>query len=218
MADEKILVLTLPSSNRILILEFIIRVGLSNNFGSLYVILVIIFFEHCDKQLIMNKINSLQNKLSKNLKPVLTITMLILYYTNSLGQAINQNYDSTLAKRMGADDYGMKMYVLVIMKTGSNTYETKSTSDSLFAGHLSNINKLAEQNKLVVAGPFGKNDNDFRGIFILNVTTLNEARKLLETDPAIKARLLKPDLYSWYGSAALSQYLKDADKIWKIKP
>jgi len=152
------------------------------------------------------------------MKSVITITILILYSINSLAQTLNQNFDSTLAKSLGADDYGMKMYVLVVLKTGSNTSENSSTTDSLFAGHLSNINKLAEENKLVVAGPFGKNDNDFRGIFILNVNTLNEANKILETDPAIKAKLLKPDLYSWYGSAALSQYLKDADKVWKIKP
>lgn len=166
----------------------------------------------------MYEMNSPPDKLNKNIKTVLTITMLFLYSINLLGQTINQNYDSTLAKRLGADDYGMKMYVLVVLKTGSNTSENESTTDSLFAGHLSNINRLAEQNKLIVAGPFGKNNNDFRGIFILNVPTLNEANKLLETDPAIKAKLLKPDLYSWYGSAALSQYLKDADKIWKIKP
>lgn len=166
----------------------------------------------------MSKLISLQDKLNKNMKPLLTITMLILYSINLLGQAINQNYDSTLAKRLGADDYGMKIYVLVVLKTGSNTFENKSTTDSLFTGHLSNINKLVEQHKLIVAGPFGKNDSDFRGIFILNVTTLNEANKLLETDPAIKAKLLKTDLYIWYGSAALSQYIKDADKIWKIKP
>ena len=152
------------------------------------------------------------------MKSVITITILILYSINSLAQTLNQNFDSTLANSLGADDYGMKMYVLVVLKTGSNTSENSSTTDSLFAGHLSNINKLAEENKLVVAGPFGKNDNDFRGIFILNVNTLNEANKILETDPAIKAKLLKPDLYSWYGSAALSQYLKDADKVWKIKP
>jgi uncharacterized protein YciI len=165
----------------------------------------------------MNKMNSLQDNVITNMKHVLTITLLIIWSINLTGQEINQNYDPTLAKRLGADDYGMKRYVLVILKTGSNTLEDKSTRDSLFAGHLSNINKLAEQNKLIVAGPLGKNDNDFRGIFILNVTTLNEANELLETDPAVKANLLKPDLYSWYGSAALSQYLKDADKIWKIK-
>ena len=69
-----------------------------------------------------------------------------------------------------------------------------------------------------MAGPFGKNDSGFRGLFIINVPTIAEANKLLETDPAIKANLLKAELYPWYGSAALPEYLEAHDKIWKAKP
>jgi hypothetical protein len=85
------------------------------------------------------------------------------------GQEINPRYDSTLAKNLGADDYGMKSYILVILKTGSKTIEEKSVRDSLFAGHLQNIRRLADLGKLIVAGPLGKNEKTYRGIFILNV-------------------------------------------------
>ncbi|MCZ4244898.1 YciI family protein [Pedobacter punctiformis] len=124
-------------------------------------------------------------------------------------------YDEALAKKLGADNYGMKMYTLVILKTGTNTTATKAQTDSLFAGHMKNIGRLVETNKLVVAGPLGKNDRSYRGIFILNTKSQEEARQLLETDPAIKSKLLDVELFNWYGSAALSEYLPFHDKIQK---
>ncbi len=56
------------------------------------------------------------------------------------------------------------------------------------------------------------------GIFILNVASLEEAHEILQTDPAIKENLLAADLYKWYGSAAIPEYLDAAEKIWKVKP
>ena len=150
------------------------------------------------------------------MKSLLFLPIFLLLDIVSSAQTINPNYDSTLAKTFGADDYGMKMYVLVILKTGSNTIENKAVRDSLFAGHMQNIGRLVDMGKLIVAGPVGKNDKTYRGIFILNVTTFEEANQLMEADPAIKEKLLEPELYNWYGSAALSDYLKTSDKIWKI--
>jgi CubicO group peptidase (beta-lactamase class C family)/uncharacterized protein YciI len=129
------------------------------------------------------------------------------------GQNLNPAYDSTLAKTLGADDYGMKWYVLAILKTGSRDIEDRSKRDSLFAGHLANINRLAGLGKLVVAGPLGKNDHNYRGIFILDVSDLEEAGKLLQTDPTIKEKLLEAELFRWYGSAALPEYLRTHRKI-----
>lgn len=131
----------------------------------------------------------------------------------------NPNYDEELAKQLGGDDYGMKSYFLVILKTGNNTTADKEQINASFRGHLENINKLVEQEKLVVAGPLGKNDQQYRGIFILNnITTTEEAQELLDTDPAIKNGLLDYDIFTWYGSAALPEYLPVSDKIWKLQP
>ena len=124
-------------------------------------------------------------------------------------------YDEALAKKLGADNYGMKMYVLVILKTGSNTTATKAQTDSLFKGHMTNIDRLAKENKLVVAGPLAKNDKQYRGIFILNTKSLEEAKTWLATDPAVSAKLLDADIFNWYGSAALPEYLPYHDKVQK---
>lgn len=99
----------------------------------------------------------------------------------------NPDYDKVLAARTGADDYGMKSYSFVILKTGTNTTATKELIDESSGGHLDNINRLIRQGKIIVAGPLGRNENNYRGIFILdNTGSVEEAGELLKTDPAIK--------------------------------
>lgn len=139
---------------------------------------------------------------------------LCTFLTEAKAQSTNVAYDSTLAKKLNADDYGMKKYVMVFLKTGSVTDLGKAKTDSLFAGHMNNMNKLAEEGKLVVAGPFFKNDK-YRGLFILNAASLEEGKKMVETDPAVKAKLLEPEMLMWYGSAALGATLEIHKKIEK---
>lgn len=124
-------------------------------------------------------------------------------------------FNQALADSLGADQYGMKNYIFVILKKGSGDRSDANKVNELFAGHMKNIGRLAQLGKLVVAGPMGDNPNNYRGIFILNVKTTDEANLLLETDPAIKGKLLEPELYPWYGSAALPLYLKYHDAVKK---
>ena len=75
-------------------------------------------------------------------------------------------------------------------------------AQALQKAHMDNIGKMAEAGKLVLAGPF-MDDGELRGIYIFNVPTLEEAKALTETDPAIQAGSLVLELHPWYGSAAL---------------
>src|SRR5688500_17421401 len=149
------------------------------------------------------------------MKTTLTLLMFICCTALGFAQTTNANYDSTLAKKLGADEYGMKSYVMVMLKTGPNKTTDKAFIDSCFGGHMSNMDKMVDMGKLVVAGPFGKNDDSMRGIFILNVKDFEEANTLLQNDAAIKEKLLEPVMYKWYGSAALPEYLPASDKVWK---
>lgn len=151
------------------------------------------------------------------MKYLLILFLSLSYSIAALGQTGNPLYDKTLADSLGADEYGMKSYIFVILKTGANKIEDKALSDSLFRGHIANINRLADAGKLLVAGPFGKNDKEYRGLFILNVQTTEEAQALLQTDPAIQQRVFDVELISWYGSAALPMYLDFHKKIEKEK-
>jgi uncharacterized protein YciI len=145
-------------------------------------------------------------------------TILLLSSFNAMfAQETTSTYDEKLAKSLNADDYGMKQYVFCILKTGNNTTATKEERNKLFEGHMANINRLAKEGKLIVAGPFMKNDKNYRGIFIFNVNTIEEAQALVATDPAVKANIFEVDLTLWYGSAALQEVSKMHDKVAKAK-
>lgn len=136
----------------------------------------------------------------------------------AMAQTENPNYDKALAEKLGGDEYGMKNYVFAILKTGPAKVEDKEERNRLFRGHMENINRLVESGKLVVAGPFGKNDKNYRGLFLLNAATVEEAKTLVDSDPAVKAGMFEVELIPWYGSAALGEYINAHEKIEKIKP
>lgn len=126
-------------------------------------------------------------------------------------------FDAELAKKVGADEYGMKGFVFCILKTGPKDAEIKDKKlrDEIFAGHMANIKRLAAEGKLALAGPFGKNDRTYRGLFIFNVATVEEAQKLVDTDPVIKSGMMVAELTPWYGSAATVLINESHKKITK---
>ncbi|KFF16915.1 YciI family protein [Flavobacterium hydatis] len=148
-----------------------------------------------------------------------TILLLVFLFMNVIvfSQETEVKFDENLAKSLNADDYGMKKYVFCLLKSGTNTTASKEESKKLFEGHMANIGKLAKEGKLVVAGPFMKNDKNYRGIYIFNVATIEEAKELVATDPAINANLLEAELIPWYATAALQETLKIHEKIAKKK-
>jgi uncharacterized protein YciI len=113
-------------------------------------------------------------------------------------------FDPELAKKLGADERGMKNYVLCILKTGPKDAEVQGEERKrVFAGHFANIGRLADEGKLVVAGPFGANERAYRGLYIFNVATVEEAEALVMLDAAVKAGVFVYELTPWYASAAL---------------
>ncbi len=152
------------------------------------------------------------------MKQFLVFTILLILPNLSLAQKENPDFNQELADSLQADQYGMKMYVLAILKTGETQIDDKEKVSELFRGHMENINRLVEENKLIVAGPLGENEKTYRGIFILDVKSIEEAQKLVDTDPAVNSGMLAVEFYEWYGSAALPVYLETAKKITKENP
>lgn len=114
------------------------------------------------------------------------------------------SFDSIKASQYGADQYGMKKYVMAFLKRGPNKSLDSVKRMELQRAHMDNIGRLAKKGKLVLAGPFLGNE-DLRGIYIFNVSTIEEAEALTNTDPSIQAGVLEMELKEWYGSAALME-------------
>lgn len=120
----------------------------------------------------------------------------------ALHQETHDLYDHELAIELGADNYGMRTYVMAFLKAGQNRDHDAETARELQRGHMENINRLAREGKLILAGPF-LDGGELRGIFLFDVASVEEARELTETDPAVQAGRLEMELHTSYGSAAL---------------
>ena len=97
----------------------------------------------------------------------------------------------------------IKQFWLVIIKTGPKDKEITDTTEraKIFAGHFSNMERLYNEGILKAAGPFGKNDFTWRGLFIYDCKTLEEAETYVKTDPAVAAGIFIVDIVPWYSEA-----------------
>ena len=111
-------------------------------------------------------------------------------------------FDVELAKKTGADERGMRDYVLAILKTGPKRMPDGPERDAMFAGHFANMERLAKEGKLVLAGPFEEDPDGWRGLFVFAVAGMDEAKALTETDPVIVNGEMVAEYHAWYGSAA----------------
>jgi uncharacterized protein YciI len=111
-------------------------------------------------------------------------------------------FDEALAKQVGADEHGMRKYVLVILKTGPTKVPAGPERESMFKGHFANMGRLAEEGVLALAGPLDGVDG-WRGLFILAVESLDEAKKHVATDPVIRQGEMVAEYHSFFGPAAL---------------
>lgn len=139
--------------------------------------------------------------------------------TSASENLVSEKFNQKLTDSLGADQYGMKPYVIVMLKTGEKTIEDKEELNGYFRGHMENIQRLAKEGKLTLAGPFStKNEREYRGMFIFNVKTKEEAETLVKTDPAVIAGVFDYEIFPWYGSAALPMFLKYHEQISKENP
>jgi uncharacterized protein len=94
-------------------------------------------------------------------------------------------------------EFRIKQYFMVLLKRGPNKDLDSLALQEIQKGHMAHIKKMAEEKKLVLAGPFGDN-TELRGIFVFDVPTLDEAVKLTEQDPAVKSGRLIMEIHPWY--------------------
>ncbi|MFZ6693857.1 YciI family protein [Undibacterium sp. SXout20W] len=111
-------------------------------------------------------------------------------------------YNEELAHALGADEHGMKKYVLVVLKTGPNTMLKGPERDAMFKGHFANIQRLADEGKIALAGPFDGSEG-WRGLFVFATGDIELAKSWVATDPVIVNGEMVAEYHKYYGSAAL---------------
>lgn len=111
------------------------------------------------------------------------------------------------------DPATMRPYVLGILVKGPEwTAQRTPHTDSIQAGHMANIQAMADQGVLLGAGPFAGNQRE-RGLFIFKDIPLDSAATLVRMDPAVKAQRLMVELYRWYAPVGIGDAYRERAKL-----
>ena len=91
-------------------------------------------------------------------------------------------------------------YQLVLLKRPAEPMEyPEEKLQEIQAAHLGHLTRMAREGHLVVAGPFGdQQDERLRGLALYRVGSVEEARRLAEADPAVQAGRLEVEVMTWY--------------------
>jgi uncharacterized protein YciI len=111
-------------------------------------------------------------------------------------------YDAAWAKSVGGSDGGMRGYVFVLLTTGPKRVPDGPERDAVFKGHFTNIERLAAEKKLVLAGPMDGADG-WRGMFVFASNDIEEVKKLVATDPVIISGEMVAQYHKYFASTAV---------------
>lgn len=107
-----------------------------------------------------------------------------------------RTFDVTIAD----STYHMKQYWFVLYSGGEGAPLDSLTAARSQEEHLAHQAAQAERGLIVMGGPFGKNDADWRGILLYDCDTREEVEGYLKQDPFVKAGRLNYDIKPWWGA------------------
>jgi len=107
-----------------------------------------------------------------------------------------RTFDITIAD----STYRMKQYWFVLYTKGDGPPLDSLTAATLQAEHLAHQDAQGKQGLIVMAGPFGKNDADWRGLLLYDCDTREEVEAKLKEDPLVRAGRLTYAVHPWWGA------------------
>jgi uncharacterized protein YciI len=93
----------------------------------------------------------------------------------------------------------LDVYSFVLLRRGPRALELSDEElDRLQEQHLAHLDAMKEAGHLVLAGPFSDQpDETWRG-FCLYKTSVEETRRLAESDPSVRAGRMAVDVMGWW--------------------
>ena len=128
----------------------------------------------------------------KKLQIILALLFIVI------SSSINAQENKTIEQK-----FEMKTYYLVFLKKGDTRTQDSVAVKKLQEQHMAHLTKMFEDGKMDICGPLLE-DIDIRGICIYNVTTKEEAEKLANEDPMVKAGRLKVEVHPFYSAKGVS--------------
>ena len=131
--------------------------------------------------------------LIRNMKPILAF---ILGYLSFHAAEAQRTFEVTIAD----STYQMKQYWFVLYTKGDGAPLDSLEAARLQEAHLAHQSRQAERGLIVMAGPFGKESGDWRGLLLYDCESAEEVKMQLDADPFVKAGRLRYELRAWYGA------------------
>jgi uncharacterized protein YciI len=89
-------------------------------------------------------------------------------------------------------------FQMAIMKKGPKWQSmAEAEKNQVLHQHLRNVIALLQSGKAVIAGGFG-GESEVGGVFVLRAASIEEAKSWIDTDPAVKAELMVPEMHPWF--------------------
>lgn len=99
------------------------------------------------------------------------------------------------AKKQGEKKHVEKKARFVVIYSIEAAWKGKPLSAMPFAAHSEYVEKLAEEKKLLVGGPF----SDLTGaILIIQAASESEAKEIAHNDPLVKQGVVRAEIRGWH--------------------
>ncbi|SRR5258708_30112393 len=100
--------------------------------------------------------------------------------------------------------FQMEHYVMVFLYRAADAPKISAADSSkIMEGHMGNIQHMAAIGKLLLAGPFEDNA-EMRGLYLFKPgVSTDEAKLLVEADPAVKAGRFRYEIHPWFAAKGI---------------
>jgi uncharacterized protein YciI len=93
----------------------------------------------------------------------------------------------------------LEQFAFVLLRRGPRAGEySEAELEALQAQHLAYLDEMTRRGKLVAAGPFSDQPDDTLRGLCFYATGVEEARRLAEEDPSVRAGRLAVDVMTWW--------------------
>jgi uncharacterized protein YciI len=127
----------------------------------------------------------------------LTVIIGITACNNANDSSSISKTDTSITKNDTVQYGKMKGYWMVFLYKGPNRMHDSASAEKIQKAHIANIERLAKEGTLIMAGPMGDETN-LRGIFILDCKDSIEAVNHVQSDTAIKTGRLRFEIHPWW--------------------
>lgn len=130
-------------------------------------------------------------------KPILFAIMILI--GGSISAQIDTAGFETFTYKEADSTFLMKKYYMLLYKSGPDRSQNEEEARKIQQGHLANINTMATQRVVCMAGPF-QDSPDYAGALIFSVKDTAVIHEWMQKDPAVTSGRLTYEIHPWWAA------------------